>query len=68
MGDNRDDSLDSRYPAYAGGIGMVPVENLHRAGDGDILVDRRQRLLRETLDLVQRVTRQPHRQRLYGRH
>ena len=28
MGDNRDDSLDSRYPAYAGGIGMVPVENL----------------------------------------
>ena len=28
MGDNRDDSLDSRYPAYEGGIGMVPVENL----------------------------------------
>ena len=28
MGDNRDDSLDSRYPSYAGGIGMVPVENL----------------------------------------
>jgi signal peptidase I len=28
MGDNRDDSLDSRYPAYAGGIGMVPAENL----------------------------------------
>jgi signal peptidase I len=28
MGDNRDDSLDSRYPTYAGGIGMVPVENL----------------------------------------
>jgi signal peptidase I len=28
MGDNRDDSLDSRYPTYAGGIGMVPVEDL----------------------------------------
>ncbi|HEY4070478.1 MAG TPA: signal peptidase I [Sphingomicrobium sp.] len=28
MGDNRDDSLDSRFPAYAGGIGMVPVEDL----------------------------------------
>jgi signal peptidase I len=28
MGDNRDDSLDSRYATYAGGIGMVPVENL----------------------------------------
>jgi signal peptidase I len=28
MGDNRDDSLDSRYPAYDGGIGMVPTQNL----------------------------------------
>jgi signal peptidase I len=28
MGDNRDDSLDSRFPAEVGGIGMVPVENL----------------------------------------
>jgi signal peptidase I len=28
MGDNRDDSLDSRFPAYQGGIGMVPTENL----------------------------------------
>jgi signal peptidase I len=28
MGDNRDDSLDSRFPAYEGGIGMVPTENL----------------------------------------
>ena len=28
MGDNRDDSLDSRFPSYAGGIGMVPTENL----------------------------------------
>jgi len=28
MGDNRDDSLDSRFPSFEGGIGMVPVENL----------------------------------------
>ncbi|HEY7960136.1 MAG TPA: signal peptidase I, partial [Sphingomicrobium sp.] len=28
LGDNRDDSLDSRFPAYEGGVGMVPVENL----------------------------------------
>ena len=28
MGDNRDDSLDSRFPDYEGGIGMVPTEDL----------------------------------------
>jgi signal peptidase I len=28
MGDNRDDSLDSRFPSAEGGVGMVPVENL----------------------------------------
>src|SRR4051794_14846983 len=28
MGDNRDDSLDSRFPAAEGGVGMVPIENL----------------------------------------
>lgn len=28
MGDNRDDSLDSRYPTYEGGVGMVPAEQL----------------------------------------
>ncbi len=28
MGDNRDDSLDSRFSAEVGGIGMVPVDNL----------------------------------------
>jgi len=28
MGDNRDDSLDSRFPAYEGGVGMVPVDHL----------------------------------------
>jgi signal peptidase I len=28
MGDNRDDSLDSRFAPIEGGIGFVPVENL----------------------------------------
>jgi len=28
MGDNRDDSLDSRFASYEGGIGMVPIDNL----------------------------------------
>jgi signal peptidase I len=28
MGDNRDDSLDSRFGTYRGGIGMVPLEDL----------------------------------------
>jgi len=28
MGDNRDDSLDSRVAAVAGGVGMVPADNL----------------------------------------
>ncbi|HSQ99399.1 MAG TPA: signal peptidase I [Sphingomicrobium sp.] len=28
MGDNRDDSLDSRFPTFEGGIGMVPVDDL----------------------------------------
>jgi len=34
MGDNRDNSMDSRYPAIAGeGVGLVPVENVvGRAG------------------------------------
>ena len=28
MGDNRDDSLDSRFTTTEGGIGLVPIENL----------------------------------------
>ena len=28
MGDNRDDSLDSRFPQQIGGVGFLPVENL----------------------------------------
>lgn len=28
LGDNRDDSADSRYPIRAGGIGMVPLDHL----------------------------------------
>ncbi len=28
MGDNRDNALDSRFPAHRGGLGFIPVENL----------------------------------------
>jgi signal peptidase I len=28
IGDNRDDSLDSRFPAAEGGVGMLPQEDL----------------------------------------
>jgi signal peptidase I len=28
MGDNRDDSLDSRFPTAIGGVGMLPVDHL----------------------------------------
>jgi signal peptidase I len=28
MGDNRDDSLDSRFPTVEGGVGMVPIDHL----------------------------------------
>src|SRR5207247_522930 len=28
MGDNRDNSADSRFPVSAGGVGMLPVPNL----------------------------------------
>jgi signal peptidase I len=28
MGDNRDDSVDSRLSPQEGGVGLVPVENL----------------------------------------
>ena len=28
MGDNRDDSLDSRYPVEAGGMGLVPIDRV----------------------------------------
>jgi signal peptidase I len=33
MGDNRDNSLDSRVPADQGGVGFVPVENLMARAD-----------------------------------
>jgi signal peptidase I len=28
MGDNRDNSEDSRFPAEVGGLGLLPVENI----------------------------------------
>ncbi|MEY8100090.1 signal peptidase I, partial [Falsihalocynthiibacter sp. S25ZX9] len=33
MGDNRDNSSDSRVPQNAGGVGMVPFENLVGSAD-----------------------------------
>ena len=48
MGDNRDDSLDSRFAGAEGGIGMVPHGTSDRPRDGDLLVDRRQRVLRSS--------------------
>jgi signal peptidase I len=35
MGDNRDNSQDSRFPVLAGGVGFVPAENL--VGRADVL-------------------------------
>jgi signal peptidase I len=35
MGDNRDDSIDSRVPAWQHGVGLVPAENL--LGRADII-------------------------------
>ena len=36
MGDNRDDSVDSRVPATSGGVGFVPFDNL--VGRADVLL------------------------------
>ena len=36
MGDNRDDSADSRVPVAAGGVGLLPVDNL--VGRVDVLL------------------------------
>jgi signal peptidase I len=36
MGDNRDNSLDSRVSAEDGGVGYVPLENL--VGEADVIV------------------------------
>jgi len=35
MGDNRDNSLDSRVPVNAGGVGYIPMENV--VGKAEIL-------------------------------
>ena len=43
MGDNRDNSLDSRFPAAGGGIGLVPLENLVGRAQRHVLLDRRHR-------------------------
>ena len=36
MGDNRDNSADSRIPVRSGGVGLLPIDNL--VGRADVLV------------------------------
>ena len=43
MGDNRDNSLDSRVPPASGGVGYVPFENLIGRAKIDLLLDQRRR-------------------------
>ena len=57
MGDNRDDSLDSRFSAGRGRHRHGPGRESRRPRAGHLLVDRRQRLLRQALDLVHRASR-----------
>ena len=57
MGDNRDDSLDSRFRRAEGGIGIVPGRKSGRPRADHLLVDRRQRVLCQALDLVHRAAR-----------
>ena len=45
----------------------MPVDNLVGRAAGHLLVDRRQRVLCQAVDLVHRAARRPHRQRLYRR-
>ena len=51
MGDNRDDSPTAVTTLAEGGIGLVPVETVG-PGARPLLVDRRQRVLRQAVDLV----------------
>ena len=45
MGDNRDNSIDSRYPQAGGGVGFVPFENLLGRADRVIFSSAGQRML-----------------------
>jgi signal peptidase I len=45
MGDNRDNSLDSRFPQAAGGVGFVPFENLIGRADRVIFSSAGRRML-----------------------
>ncbi len=45
MGDNRDDSLDSRYPVITRGMGPVPIDRSRRPCGARLLVDRRKLVL-----------------------
>ena len=43
MGDNRDNSLDSRVPPASGGVGYVPFENIIGRGRDHLFLGRRRR-------------------------
>ena len=59
MGDNRDNSMDSRFPRSAGGVGFVPFENLIGRADRVIFSSGR-RLDARVLDLAARPVLQGH--------
>ena len=67
MGDNRDDSLDSRFAAVEGGVGMVPVENLIGRAHVTFWSTDGSASYWKPWTWFTRASRQPHRQRLYGR-
>jgi signal peptidase I len=45
MGDNRDNSVDSRFPQSIGGVGFVPFENLLGRADRVIFSSAGQRMV-----------------------
>jgi hypothetical protein len=45
MGDNRDNSIDSRFPQSIGGVGFVPFENLLGRADRVIFSSAGQRMV-----------------------
>ena len=59
MGDNRDDSLDSRVPGTAFGVGFVPVENLVGTGRGGPRIVGCGRAPRTVVDVALRPAAEP---------
>ena len=64
MGDNRDDSLDSRFSLDEGGIGLVPTDQLVGRAAVALLVDRRQRVYWKPWTWFSALRWRPHRNEL----